>query len=359
MSQGPVDEGIARNLDVNHVQLGRRIFIGPMPQKRLTALNEEDEEQVTAFVRQHGLKLFLKSGGRMEDWTETKAKEYKERLLDYVQHSIWHVHPKKKKKGMVNPMAKKWSGDTFEVGKVVGVNVNMLAAPEEEPEALQATVAATGFVDIEPRPPKSALAVHWDTATRFSETSARSSLRSPKSSSKAPNSFVTAPESPAVSLKAGFDAFSENDVSEEPSEHPQDESASSSTAFVSRLIFSGSMDQSSSARPTPNALGGAGTSTKLKSGIKSILTNPNNQRKDKGKRKAVSIQEPIVNREEAPVTPEEVLRRSPEDVQDSAAAEAISEATSEASSVVSDSWSDVKYGEIVMRGTYNGVLLLI
>ena len=91
--------------DVEHVQLGRRIFIGPMPHRRSTALNEGDEEQVTAFVQQHGLRLYMKSGGRIEDWSEAKAREYKDRLLTYLDHSAWHIHSKKKKKGMVNPMA--------------------------------------------------------------------------------------------------------------------------------------------------------------------------------------------------------------------------------------------------------------
>lgn len=340
--------------DVEHAQLGRRIFIGPIPHRRLTTLNEEDEEQVTAFVRQHGLKLFLKSGGRIEDWTEGKAKEYKDRLLDYLEHSVWHTHSKKKKKkGMVNPIAIDWSGDTFEIGKVVGVNINMLAIPEEEPQASQATASAMDSADL-PRPTQSALAVHWDVTTRSSVLSTRTSLRSPKSSSKAPTSFVTAPESLAVTSKAEIEAFSVNESAEETSENLQNQSASSSTAIVSRIEAPSPGRTSSAHTPSnPLAHGSAGASTRLKSELKSILTNPSKQKKDKGKRRAVSIQEPSGNGGENPAPPEDVLRRSPEDVQDSsaaAAAEAISEAASEASSALSDSWSEIKYGDVIMRG---------
>lgn len=352
------DENNEAPRDVEHAQLGRRIFIGPMPHRRLTTLNEEDEEQVTAFVRQHGLKLFLKSGGRIEDWTEGKAKEYKDRLLDYLEHSVWHTHSKKKKKkkkGMVNPIAIDWSGDTFEIGKVVGVNVNMLAIPEEEPQASQAMASAMDSADLS-RPTQSALAVHWDVTTRSSVLSTRTSLRSPKSSSKAPTSFVTAPESLAITSKAEIEAFSVNESPEETSENLQNQSASSSTAIVSRIEAS-STDRTTSAHTQSNPLahGSAGASTRLKSGLKSILTNPSKQKKDKGKRRAVSIQDPSGNGSENPAPPEDVLRRSPEDVQDSsaaAAAEAISEAASEASSALSDSWSEIKYGDVIMRGAH-------
>lgn len=256
---------------------------------------------------------------------------------------------------MVNPIAIDWSGDTFEIGKVVGVNVNMLAIPEEEPQASQAMASAMDSADLS-RPTQSALAVHWDVTTRSSVLSTRTSLRSPKSSSKAPTSFVTAPESLAITSKAEIEAFSVNESPEETSENLQSQSASSSTAIVSRIEAS-STDRTTSAHTQSNPLahGSAGASTRLKSGLKSILTNPSKQKKDKGKRRAVSIQEPSGNGSENPAPPEDVLRRSPEDVQDSsaaAAAEAISEAASEASSALSDSWSEIKYGDVIMRGAH-------
>lgn len=326
-------------------QRARRIFIGPMP---YTNREENKETQALDFVRQHGLRIFLQQGGRIEEWTEAKAREYKQRLAERILESAaWYAvsKGKKKRKGMMP--ATEWKGDTFEVGKVAGVSVNMLAVREPE-ESLHTTQGSGPGSVMSSTKPSSARAVHWEVPSR------------PSVSSEAPTSLgasVGAPESSGTTQyfsAASAPILSANDGSDEVRNGGADvvESTSSRTPLFETPAASPgrpwSARTSSSPLKNKSAKSDRGVSQTAVNGLRSILSGPG---RDKGKGKAVRYANATPSGSQSPAPPEEVLSRPPQAVEDSSAAAGTEAVSGGETSSKPGSEGKLKYGDVIMRGS--------
>ena len=155
-----------------HARSPRRIFIGPMPY-----IPERDiakEEQISDFAAMHGLRIFLQQGGRIEEWTEARAREYKQRLKERITESTaWYTRARAARKRTKVLFQTEWRGDTFEIGKLAGVSVNMLAEYDDEglsPRIEDPYTSAGKSTNT--------MAVHWDESTKPSSHSAASRSKS-------------------------------------------------------------------------------------------------------------------------------------------------------------------------------------
>ena len=200
-----------------------------------------------------------------------------------------------------------WSGETFEVGMVAGVSVNMLSTPMGEMED-EGQEEYLGDGQGEMR--SSASVVHWDNPT------AASGETTPVEYSNRPDTLLSAPA-----------AQGGRTSSEEGTNH--DESTSSKTHLFANVASS----------PASLQHRGSGdndaTSTRARSGIKSILNRPG---KDKDKNVSVRYAETpgrfdaTLGGFDEPASPSDVLQRRPSQMEASsaaAAAEAIQSTTRE------------------------------
>lgn len=132
----------------------RRVFIGPMPEKVITQTeatqhkrtqltigsvfslsqqqpddiyNADKIEGVTRLLREHAFHFFLHEGGRPEDWDEEGQEHITDELAKRWKSSEWgqlwtrRHHRRKKESQSVG--AHQWFGTSFEVGTLMGVNV--------------------------------------------------------------------------------------------------------------------------------------------------------------------------------------------------------------------------------------------
>ncbi|EJC98002.1 uncharacterized protein FOMMEDRAFT_114825 [Fomitiporia mediterranea MF3/22] len=336
----PVASVSASSPPADHAKASsRRIFLGPLPY-RINNTGHADNE-ASDFVSKHGLRIFLQQGGRIEEWTEAKAKEYKERLKERILESAaWHTvldhapgkGKRKKKKGMHMPTVE-WRGDTFEIGKVAGVSVNMLATPEPEVRSNTSLVPDTQWrSDRTIRKAKSATMVHWD-ESRSRSFSSTGPVREDETGKM---SFVTArtnfsdPESPGYSSFQVPQTISAARQVSENSDETQDErnDIDGSTSSKTRLFSDAEPVQASNLRGAKSE----GDLPKTRPGLRSILTT--SPTKDKGKGKAVRYAETPVkgtpSGSRSPAPPEEVLGREPTEVEVSSAAASAEAELSEA-----------------------------
>ncbi|KAI5122450.1 hypothetical protein M0805_008762 [Coniferiporia weirii] len=336
-----------------HAHHTRRIFIGPMPHTTKRPEGGE-EEQVSDFVAVHGLRIYLKQGGRVEDWTDAKAKEFKRRLKERILESAaWYAVSKSKKKKKTM-FATEWSGDTFEVGNVVGVGVNMLATHEEDVHTPAPAVGASSGSFQSPSRTKSAVTVHWDDPAVAPSDSIRAISADSESldaSAKTPASFVT-----ARSHLSAPSQMAPSRSSEETNETGTDAGGSSSSrAHLLRVssLASPAKAPSVKAKPDPERQRGARgeeeATKKTGSALRSILSGPN---KGKEKSREVRYVSPTTSADQSPAPPSDVLDRSPLEVEDSSAAAATKATQTDASlanAAVADPEDDSHEEGVVMR----------
>ena len=307
---------------------------------------EDNDDQATDFVSQHGLRIFLQQGGRIEEWTEAKAKEYEERLKQRILESAaWHAvtgsGKKGKKKGSMIPTVE-WRGDTFEIGRIAGVGVNMLVTHDEPIPRLQDTRRSSERSTRS----RSAATVYWDESARASFVTARTTLTGVASPSEVASPRLGASCSTELSpIPSG-----NSDANGDGSEH--NESPSSRTHLFNETATQSIAHQNSL---RTSALGGAksdGDLPKKARNLKSILSGPG---KDKGKGKAVRYADTpragAPSGSQSPLPPDVVLRRAPTEVEDSSAA-AAAEAIASEHGATDDDGGD-ESGPVVIRGNYS------
>ncbi|OCB84999.1 hypothetical protein A7U60_g7956 [Sanghuangporus baumii] len=331
----PLPSSSVSSAPANHALAHRRIFLGPMPYT--VSKTEDQEKEATDFVSQHGLRIFLQQGGRIEEWTEAKAREYKERLKQRILESAaWHavVGKKGKKKGVMPTV--EWRGDTFEIGKVAGVGVNMLATSEETTPRLQDTRRSSDRSTRSRR----ATTVHWDDLPRPSFVTARTTLTS-----------IASPGgvgSPRLQASQGAPLPSDSSDANGEANEPNESTSSSThlfTEMTSQSITRQDLLRTSGLR---GAKSEGDLPKKARTGLKSILNGPG---KDKGKGKTVRYADTprrgAPSGSQRPVPPDEVLERSPAEVEDSSAAAAAE--ANEWGFAVASSDGDDNNGPVVRR----------
>lgn len=323
---------------VEYAHSSRRMFLGPMPMPTYTLPSQsskEEDEEASDFVSQHGLRIFLQQGGRIEEWTDAKAHEYKERLKRNILESVaWHALSKsmrkgKSKKGILPTV--EWKGNSFEIGKVVGVGINFIATMDDGHSQHSGEVSS-----LKSRS-KSATTVHWYQENK----SIHPTLGVDSKSSSSPG-----PQSRAA---RHLSVLTESTDDSKDSESRGNGSPSSQTQL---LFNNGTSAGSPMIAPTASpgmqnalnddALTGPSGSQKARN-IKSILRTGG-----KGKGKVVEFAAtPTGSR--SPVPPNEVLNRTASEVEDSSAAAAAE--TMSSSPPESDFGEDD--GPYVSRGTYD------
>ena len=338
------------------------MFLGPMPIYTLPPVSRiREEEEAAEFVSQHGLRIFLQQGGHVEEWTEAKAHEYKERLKQNILESVaWHALSKsiskgKFKKGMMPTV--EWRGDSFEIGKVFGVEVNLMLASLSQEDGQRSQFS--GDTASMARRTKSAATVHWDEPhgntlldVQSSSPNIAASLTKASSASR-PSHLPAHRSAPTVPVAGASDGTKNNagesdgsPSSQTPLYHDALSTLGSPTRHQHAPTVSTGVKDAIADAASPSA-----THDKGRLNLKSILQRPG---VNKGKGKAVRYAttpriagSPTGNRSPAP--PEEVLNRSGAEVEDSSAAAAA--AATDHSSTSSDFGGD-EDGPYVSRGGF-------
>lgn len=319
-----------------HAHSLRRIFVGPMPYA--PDKDEIKEEHASNFASMHALRIYLQQGGRIEDWTEAKAGEYKQRLKERILESTaWYSKARAARRRRKTLLTTEWRGDTFEVGKVAGLSINMLA--EYSDDALSTKLAG-------PSNAKAAVTVQWDEPARPPTLSTASRSKSDPGR-PAPISLASAGSSSFVTAESHLSATSAPaNISPETSDAEEPVNLSTSESRLIESAPSGDGHMLPSDNQQQNGALNIGVAAKTQTGLKSILRGPG-RTKGKGK---VTLQEPTLSGDDLPAPPSEVLDRSPDEVQNSSAAESAEASDPTLAGSVSDGYSSKGRNDIVMRG---------
>ncbi|KLO17283.1 hypothetical protein SCHPADRAFT_846749 [Schizopora paradoxa] len=275
----------------DHSQTMRRIFIGPMPRKRVVdETGDLDDSRyndvLEHFVESHGHNLFIKMGGREEDWGDDAARAIRERLLERINDSLW-LHAKKTgraKRGMVTQNTE-WVGSSFEVGEILGVS--MLAGKQ----GFDTTKVDDGAENPQAGP---------------SSESAGAGTPRPPTSVGAQSSYITAPEGPSL--------------------RPSPSVINGQSSGESERSSKGILSLPEGRRRVTSQSGRSGPSNlKNMASVRSIVTT-RSKKKDKGKARVRyedeerPVHAPPPTGAKDPAPPGEVLARAPTEVMDSSAA---------------------------------------
>lgn len=313
-----------------HARSPRRIFIGPMPY--IPERTEAKEDQISDFAAMHGLRIFLQQGGRIEEWTEAKAREYKQRLKERImENTAWYAkRAARKRRKML--LQTEWRGDTFEIGKLAGISVNMLAEYDDE-------VLSPNMKDPTTSKFANAVTVHWDESTKPSSCPKSNSERPP------PRPLATTSSSSFFTARTHFSTSAMTvPVSISPEGSDADEANGASETSRSHLL--------EPASTLPDHIEQDGNETELRMGggdktrLKSILRSSG---KAKGKRKVV-LSEPVGSGNASPVPPEDVLERPVDAVPNSSAAESAEAKIADAPNGVDNIIDTDPTNGIVVRG---------
>lgn len=305
----------------DHSQTMRRIFIGPMPRKRVVDetgdLDDSHYNDVLEhFVENHGHNLFIKMGGKEEDWGDDAARAIRERLLERINDSLW-LHAKKTgraKHGVVT-QSTEWVGTSFEVGEILGVS--MLAGRKDNGAHDKDGSLSDDNATLRPGP--------------SSESGGASTVRPPTSIGPQ-SSYATAPEDPSL--------------------RPSPSLVNGQSSGESERSSKGILSLPVTRRRVTSLSGRSGPSNlKNMASVRSIVST-RSKKKDKGKarvryedeQRPESVPSPTGAKDPAP--PGEVLARAPTEIMDSSAA-AVEEATRpEAEPGIEESPSS----DIILRG---------
>lgn len=120
----------------------RRRFIGPMPEKIVSQLDElaasprarslfgflrrgyggEDEDAgIRGAIREHALQFFLGHGGREEDWDESQERSVRDEMYNKWKQSEWGQARTRRREAKHS--TRRWIGTSFDVGVFLGVDI--------------------------------------------------------------------------------------------------------------------------------------------------------------------------------------------------------------------------------------------
>lgn len=285
----------------------RRRFIGPLPEsvflssgnrrwdqktrwkfwKKADTDSGEEDASLRSAIQQHALQFFLGHGGRKEDWGETAEHHVREEMLQKWTDSEWGRLRKERKEAK---SAKRWVGNSFDVGVFLGVDILHQNQPSGTPME-ERNEDAPAHQNLEP-PPLSTLA---------SET------------------YVTAPSHfspPGSALPAsGTEPLSSRGKDGLPN-------SSSNGQYFPRVI---SVDSTTALlNPTGSISSGYGVghhTDLLEVPPQPITMSDTDLRMSRGKSKMVhySVGSSSERRHEIPAPPQEVLARSGSGVEDTSA----------------------------------------
>ncbi|KAG8829407.1 hypothetical protein FRC17_006633 [Serendipita sp. 399] len=150
---------------------GMRKHTPSQPMHTRRSLSSED-----GVSRERAFRFFMSKGGRKEDF-DNQERSIRREIAQRLKQSRWLLAEENQKTSTTSP-AKKWIGDSFEVGKDV-LGLSVMAPQHEEPPIL----GRTGIADDE-SPSLASLASPEEGAKAFSEV-LRDTTISPRSKAKA------------------------------------------------------------------------------------------------------------------------------------------------------------------------------
>ncbi|KAF9454744.1 hypothetical protein P691DRAFT_716543 [Macrolepiota fuliginosa MF-IS2] len=144
------------------IHLRQRVFIGPMPERVVSQTeahahqhhhkgiflgrmstqeaNSDSCTDVSQIIKDHAFHFFMREGGRVEDWDDEQERGRTEELLKRWRESewgaLWHRRHRQRH-GEIRDAAptSRWVGGSFEVGHLLGVNVlDELACVDTPPQ---------------------------------------------------------------------------------------------------------------------------------------------------------------------------------------------------------------------------------
>ncbi len=329
----------------------RRWFIGPMPEKVAIPIEDATHKRdIGHFVKEHALSFFLQEGGKLEDWGETEELSTREEMLRKWRESEWAAVLSRRKDAKDPLQTHRWVGNSFEVGKFLGVNV--LAA--QSTEAIMSGVSSRkGLSELHlPSLFGQVESLHHEKAPSIS------SLPRESASIRREGTFMTArTEFEASSSKAseyaslGIPYRSSSPTSEEPQPGP-------STTYPNSIIDELAADDSAHSttelikRPSPALHSSSLSKARSEVTRRPIIKNPSVANSDgamlqvdKGKHKVHYADKPVLSPIPDPAPVAEVLQRSGDDVQDTSAGAMSTDAAGV-------NTRTVDWGQVVLRGTH-------
>jgi len=110
----------------------RRFFIGPMPEKMLSisgavgdAIRRADaneNESLSRAMDNHAFHFFMLQGGKLESWNDDTRAHVRADLIRSWRENDW-VRRFQRRSGAADRHPTRWSGCTFEIGNLLGVNI--------------------------------------------------------------------------------------------------------------------------------------------------------------------------------------------------------------------------------------------
>lgn len=112
--------------------LHRRFFIGPMPEKMLSvssvvgdAIRRADANENDSLSRamdNHAFHFFMLQGGKLANWNDDTRAHVRTNLIRSWRENDW-VRRFQRRSGAADRHPTRWSGCTFEIGNLLGVNI--------------------------------------------------------------------------------------------------------------------------------------------------------------------------------------------------------------------------------------------
>jgi hypothetical protein len=230
-------EPAAQNLGIGKkISLGIRKRLSLASQQRRSLSSEDSVSRDRAYL------YFISKGGKPEDF-ESREKSVKAEILRRVRDTRWFEGANVGAQDP-NAAARRWVGDTFEIGKDV-LGLSMLVPEEEEPPVIGRTSVSEGIRGTAASPEENAVSFSKILGATVESTGSKSSIPKPGSST-APESTKSRQgeergETPASHGSPGTPDFSANSAA----------AGNSKTQLLSPSPISGSSSSVNLSRPGP------------------------------------------------------------------------------------------------------------
>ncbi|CAG8648600.1 5248_t:CDS:2, partial [Acaulospora colombiana] len=173
------NEPAAQNLGI-----GKKIGLGIRKRFSLASQHRRSLSSEDSVSRERAYLYFISNGGRPEEF-ESKEKSVKAEILRRVRDTRWFESASAGAQDP-NAAAKKWVGDTFEIGKDV-LGLSMLVPEEEEPPVIGRTSVSEGIRGTATSPEENAVSFSKILGATVESRGSKTSASKP-GSSKAPAS---------------------------------------------------------------------------------------------------------------------------------------------------------------------------